>query len=207
MKDIKELLFVLKKEYPKTATALRHENPFQLLIATILSAQCTDERVNMVTPVLFRKYPTPERLGKGDLNDIESIIHSTGFYKSKARSIKETSRILAEKFSSKVPRTMNELLSLKGVARKTANVVLGNGYGIAEGIVVDTHVKRVSFRLGLTKNTSPAKVEKDLMKIIPEKDWIWFSNALILHGRKYCAWRNPLCNKCPAEKMCPKQGL
>lgn len=202
---IKEFLKVLKETYPQSSTALKHGNSFQLLMATILSAQCTDERVNRVTPVLFSRYPSPEKMAKASLKDLEKLIYSTGFYKNKALSMKESSKAIVSKFKGRVPKTMEELLTLKGVARKTANVVLGNAWGINAGVVVDTHVKRVSFRLGLTKRKDPAGIEKDLMKIVARKDWTWFSNALILHGRKRCRARNPDCGGCPLNMFCKKR--
>ena len=204
MKNISPIIKILKKEYPKVPPALIYSNVFELLISVILSAQCTDAMVNMVTPVLFKKYKTPANLAKANLKDIEKIIHSTGFYKSKALSLKETAKTITVKFDGKVPKTMIELLSLRGVARKTANVVLGHGYGKSEGIVVDTHVKRLSFRLGFTKNTNPLKIERDLMEIIDKKDWIWLPNALIHHGRKTCNARKPDCPNCPLNKLCQK---
>lgn len=203
-----ELLKELKKLYPKTKTALVYNNSaYQLLVAVILSAQCTDERVNKVTPVLFKKYPTPEKMANADIKDIEDIIKSTGFYHAKAKSISETSKKLVNDFNSMVPKTMAELLTLRGVARKTANVVLGDFYGIDEGIVVDTHVKRLSFRLGLTKNTEPLKIEQDLIKMLDKKYWHWISHALIWHGRGPCDARKPECQTCTLNKICPKNGV
>ena len=196
----------LKKAYPAAECSLRHKNPFQLLAATILSAQCTDERVNLVTPALFKKYPGPVELGSAPLGDIEAIIRSTGFYHSKALSLKEASRTLADNFGGKVPAEMDKLLTLRGVARKTANVVLGSAYGIAAGVVVDTHVKRTAFRLGLTGETDPVKIEKDLMGRIGKKDWIWFAHALVMHGRAACDARKPLCGECPLKDLCPRKG-
>lgn len=196
----------LKKRYPRPQCALTHANPFQLLIATILSAQCTDERVNQVTPTLFKEYPTAERLSKASLPHVESIIRSTGFFRQKAKSLILSSRILMERNGGEVPRTMDELLVLRGVARKTANVVLGTAYGIAVGVVVDTHVKRLSKRLGLTRETEPVKVEKDLMKKVPSSDWIWLSHALITHGRQICTAIKPDCAACPLNKLCPSAG-
>ena len=219
MKNISSIIKILKKEYPKAPTALKYSNIFELLTAVILSAQCTDARVNMVIPVLFKKYKTAFDLAKANLKDIEKIIHSTGFYKNKALALKETAKRVTEKFGGKVPKTMTDLLSLRGVARKTANVVLGNGYGINEGIVVDTHVKRLSFRLGFTgtepmdhkmpgalrtaQKLNPLKVELDLMRIINKKDWIWLPNALIHHGRKTCKAGKPDCKNCALNKLCP----
>lgn len=198
-----EIVKLLKKEYPINKIALEFVDPLQLLVATILSAQCTDERVNKVTPGLFKKYKTAHDYANAKLPVFEQEIKSTGFYKNKARSIINCCKELVEKYNGKVPDKMEELTKLPGVGRKTANVILGNAYGIP-GIVVDTHVKRVSYRLGLTKNTDPEKIEFDLMKIIPKEDWAHFSNALIFHGRKICDARKPKCNECILEKYCPK---
>jgi len=198
---------ILKKTYPGANCSLAHKNPFQLLIATILSAQCTDLRVNLVTPALFKKYPGPAEMADAPTADLEKLVHSTGFYKNKALSLKAASKALTTDFGGKVPRTMEELLTLRGVARKTANVVLGSAYGIAAGVVVDTHVKRLAFRLGLTKETDPEKIERDLMKALPRQDWIWFAHSLVLHGRAVCNARAPLCKQCPLERRCPKYGL
>lgn len=198
---------ILKKAYPGADCSLDHRNPFQLLIATILSAQCTDLRVNLVTPALFKKYPGPAEMAEAPLADLEKLVHATGFYKNKALSLKEASKAITADFGGKVPKTMEELLTLRGVARKTANVVLGSAFGIAAGVVVDTHVKRLAFRLGLTEETDPEKIERDLMKALPQKDWIWFAHSLVLHGRAVCEARSPLCGKCPLEKRCPKYGL
>jgi endonuclease-3 len=206
-KKIAAIIATLKKTYPGADCSLSHKNPFELLIATILSAQCTDERVNRVTPALFKKYPGPKELAAAPLKEIEEAIRSTGFYHSKALSLKEASKGLAENFGGKVPADMDKLLTLRGVARKTANVVLGSAYGVAAGVVVDTHVKRLAFRLGLTKETDPGKIEKDLMAEIEKKDWIWFAHALVLHGRAVCHARNPGCAKCGLNNLCPKAGL
>ncbi|MDD5208371.1 MAG: endonuclease III [Elusimicrobiales bacterium] len=206
-KNIAGISAILKKAYPDADCSLDHKNPFQLLAATILSAQCTDERVNRVTPALFKKYPGPAEMAEAPLPDLEKLVHSTGFYKNKALSLKEASKAITGDFGGKVPKTMEELLTLRGVARKTANVVLGSAYGIAAGVVVDTHVKRLAFRLGLSKETDPEKIEQDLMKALPKKDWIWFAHSLVLHGRAVCDARNPLCEKCPLTKLCPKLGV
>jgi endonuclease III len=192
----------LAKAYPNAECALVHRNPWELLVATILSAQCTDVRVNMVTPELFRKYPTPKAMSEASLPAIEEEIRSTGFYRNKAKSIVGAAKKIVSDFNSKVPRKMEELLTVPGAARKTANVVLGVAYGIAEGIVVDTHVLRLSRRLQLTQNTEPKKVEQDLVKIIPQDHWIAFSHELIHHGRQVCAARNPKCVDCTIEKLC-----
>jgi len=207
MTNLPSLIKMLRKEYPNATTALIHKNPFQLLVATILSAQCTDKRVNLVTPALFKKYPGPKQFAAARQEDVEKMIRSTGFYHNKALSIIEASKAIAADFGGRVPDSMEKLLTLRGVARKTANVVLGSAFGIAEGVVVDTHVKRVAFRLGLTKNTDPVKIERDLMAILDKKDWIWFAHALVLHGRKICKAPRPLCSECPAERICPKNGV
>ena len=205
--EIPLLVRTLRKDYPSNKTALEHKSAFQLLAAVILSAQCTDARVNMVTPVLFGKYPTAEKMAAAKTEDIEKIIKSTGFYHAKAKSILETSRLLLSNFRGRVPDTMEELLTLRGVARKTANVVLADVFGKAEGVVVDTHVRRLSFRMGLTKNTDPVKIEKDLMKKLPKKDWIWAGNALVWHGRKVCNARKPACAVCSINSFCPKNSV
>lgn len=201
------LLSKLAAAYPKAGCSLNHADPFQLLIATILSAQCTDERVNTVTPALFKKYSSPRAFAAASLAGVEKLIHSTGFYKNKALSIVESSKAIMERFGGKVPDRMEDLLSLRGVARKTANVVLGCAYGISAGIVVDTHVKRLAFRMGLTKNTAPEKVERDLMPVVPRERWIWLSHALIQHGRSFCVARKPDCPGCPLKAVCPKKGV
>ena len=192
----------LQKAYPGATCALLHRNPWELLVATILSAQCTDARVNMVTPVLFRRFPTPAAMAKASLPEIEEIIRTTGFYHNKAKSISGAAKAVVERFAGEVPRTMEELLTVPGAARKTANVVLGTAYGIAVGIVVDTHVLRLTRRLELTLNTEPKKVEQDLIKIIPKDHWIEFSHELILHGRAICIARKPRCVDCVIEKEC-----
>ena len=199
---VKAILRGLDEAYPAASCALKHDNPFQLLISTILSAQCTDERVNMVTPGLFKKYPTPAEFAYANPRDIEEEIRSTGFYRNKTKSILGASKKIVEEFGGEVPRTMEQILTLPGVARKTANVVLGTGFGIASGVVVDTHVQRLSRRLDLTKNTDPKKIETDLMKVIPEDRWILFSHQLIWHGRRICKARKPLCIECNLEKIC-----
>ncbi|HCC46977.1 MAG TPA: endonuclease III [Elusimicrobia bacterium] len=206
-KKTTELVKLLKAAYPEAYCSLDHGNPFELLMATILSAQCTDERVNKVTPALFKKYPGPAEMARAPLPDLEELVHSTGFYKNKALSLKEASAAIMKDFGGKVPRTMDELLTLRGVARKTANVVLGSAYGIAAGVVVDTHVKRLAFRLGLTRHTDTGKIEQDLMKALPKADWIWFAHALVLHGRAVCDARRPLCEQCPLSKPCPRKGV
>lgn len=199
---ISKIIAGLGKAYPGATTALVHSNPWELLVATILSAQCTDARVNMVTPTLFRRFPAPAAMAKASLPEIEDLIRTTGFYRNKAKSISGAAKGVVERFGGKVPQTMDEILTLPGVARKTANVVLGVAYGIADGIVVDTHVLRLARRLELTLNTEPKKVEQDLIKIIPKDHWIDFSHELILHGRAICIARKPRCIDCAIEKGC-----
>ena len=199
---IAAILDALRKTYPNVVTALDHRNAFELTIATILSAQTTDVGVNKATPELFRLYPTPEALAKANPTAVEQLIKTTGFYRSKAKNIIGAARVLVDKFHGKVPETMDEMLELPGVARKTANVVLGSWYGIPSGIVVDTHVLRLSRRLELTTNTEPVKVEQDLEKIIPKDRWIQFSHELIHHGRQVCIARKPQCERCTLEHLC-----
>jgi endonuclease-3 len=193
----------LKKEFPDAHCELVHENPFQLLIATILSAQCTDVRVNMVTPVLFKKYPSAKNLAKASLLDVEDIIRSTGFYRNKAKNIVACAQDLMDHFQGDVPQKMEELSALPGVGRKTANVVLGNAFNINIGIVVDTHVKRISSLLKLTKSAQPEKIEQDLMKLFPQNDWTLLSHLFIFLGRRICIARRPQCSKCPLKDLCP----
>ncbi|HKC63690.1 MAG TPA: endonuclease III [Pyrinomonadaceae bacterium] len=193
----------LKREYPDVRCSLNYSNPLELLIATILSAQCTDERVNKVTADLFRKYRRCEDYYNVEQTELEKDIHSTGFYRNKAKAIQAACRIIAEKHKGRVPESLDDLLALPGVARKTANVVLGNAFGITSGIVVDTHVARLSERLGLTEHTQPEKIERDLMELVPRKDWIDFSHLLVTHGRKVCNARKPLCEECVVEELCP----
>ena len=188
--------------YPGATCALRHENPWQLLVATILSAQCTDKRVNEVTPGLFAKYPTPTDFASVRQEVLANDIRSTGFFNNKARSIVGAAKKVVAEFGGQVPRTMDEMLTIPGAARKTANVVLGTAYGIASGIVVDTHVTRLSGRLGLSKNTDPVKIEQNLVKIVPRSKWILFAHELILHGRALCQARNPKCAECDLNSLC-----
>jgi endonuclease-3 len=197
----------LKKNYPEATCALNHASPFELLIATILSAQCTDERVNIVTADLFRKYRKPEDYGAASREELERDINSVTFFRNKARSIQEASRLLIEKHNGQVPQTLEDLVELPGVGRKTANVVLGTAFGIPTGVVVDTHVSRLSQRLGLTGNKQPEKIEADLIELLPKKDWIDFSHRLIWHGRRVCQARKPMCEKCGLEKFCPSSTL
>ena len=206
-KDVLPLLKALKKLYPKHVIPLYHHNAWELLCAVILSAQCTDARVNTITPHLFEKYSTVYDLAKANLKDVEKIIHSAGFYHSKALSLIEMSKRICEVYGGEVPQNMDALLTLRGVARKTANVMLGDYFKKPAGIVVDTHVKRLAYRLGLTKNTDPVKIEKDLTKIIPYEYWGWIAIALILHGRSVCPARKPQCAKCMLNKFCLKYGV
>lgn len=202
-----EIIRLLKDEYPISRTALRYETPHQMLVATILSAQCTDVRVNMVTEELFRKYKGINEFAEADLQELEQDIRSTGFYRQKAKNIKNSSIAILENFSGKVPGTMEELITLPGVARKTANVVLSSAYDITEGIAVDTHVKRLSFRLGLTLHTNPDKIEQDLMKLAPKGEWSDLSYRLILHGRAVCSARKPEHGICMLQHLCPRKGV
>jgi endonuclease III len=201
------VLEALHRARPEARVELRHDSPLQLLIATILSAQCTDERVNQVTPALFRTWPDARALASAPLADLERAIRSTGFFRAKARSITSCCRALLEQHGGNVPRTMEEMVRLPGVGRKTANVVLGAGYGIASGIVVDTHMTRLAMRLGLTKQTDPVKIEQDLMDVVPRDEWIFFSIAMILHGRYICQARLPRCGACPLRPHCPSSHL
>ncbi len=202
-----KIIKLLKRAHPDAKCALNHSNAFELLIATILSAQCTDERVNIVTADLFRKYRRPEDYLKVRDTELQQDIRTTGFFRNKTKSIQGACKVLVEEFGGEVPKTMEELLRLPGVARKTGNVVLGVAYEIAAGIVVDTHVTRLSNRLGLTKQKDAVKIEQDLLKLVPKKDWIIFSHLLIFHGRRVCKARRPLCEECVVEKLCPSSML
>ena len=206
-KRVRDVIRRLKRAYPDAKTSLNYTNPFELLIATILSAQCTDERVNIVTADLFRKYRGPEDYLKVPARELEKDIQSTGFFRNKTKSIQGTSKMLTEEFHGEVPQTMDELLELPGVARKTANVVLGNAFGIKAGVVVDTHVTRLSHRLNFTQEKTAEKIERDLIPIVPKKDWVIFPHLMIFHGRKICKARNPLCAECVVEKQCPSSYL
>lgn len=197
----------LHQEFPDAHCELYHNSPFELLIATILSAQCTDVRVNMVTPVLFKKYPSPEKLAAAKQSDVEKIIHSTGFYKNKATNIINCARDIHEKYKGEIPRTIEELTALAGVGRKTANVVLGNAFNLNYGIVVDTHVKRITNLLGLTKSDNPEKIEEDLMKLFPREQWTELSHLLIFLGRRTCIARRPKCDECCLNKICPSSSV
>jgi len=198
-----KIIELLKMEYPKAKTALHYSSPLEILVATILSAQCTDKRVNIVTKSLFKKYNTAEDYANADLAELEQDIRSTGFYRNKAKNIKNAGRMMVEKFDSQVPQTMSELLELPGVARKTANIVLSNAYGVIAGIAVDTHVRRLAKLLGLTENTNPDKIEADLMLMVPENHWKRITNLLISHGRNVCVARKPKCGICRLNKLCP----
>lgn len=200
---ITRIIELLKKEFPDAKIALHYTNPLELLIATILSAQCTDERVNIVTKTLFEKYRKAKDYADAGLKELEQDIKSTGFYHNKARNIKKCCKMLVEKFDSHVPRTMAEMLELPGVARKTANIVLQNAYGVVEGIAIDTHVRRVSARLGLTENEDPGKIEQDLMRIVPKDKWMRIADLLIFLGRRVCAARKPKCEACVLNRICP----
>ena len=203
----REVIRRLKRAYPGAKCSLNHSNPFELLIATILSAQCTDERVNLVTADLFRKYREPEDYLKVPPRELEKDIQSTGFFRNKTKSIQGTAKMLTEQYHGEVPQTIDELLELPGVARKTANVVLGNAFDIHAGVVVDTHVTRLSHRLGFTQEKTAEKIEQALIPIVPKKDWVIFPHLMIYHGRKICKARNPLCAECTIEKQCPSSYL
>jgi endonuclease III len=196
------ILKALDEAYPNAKCALNHRTPWELLVATILSAQCTDVRVNMVTPELFRRFPTPEVMANASLSELESLIKTTGFFRNKAKSIQGAARKIITDFRGQVPRTLAELITVPGAARKTANVVLGVSYGLAEGVVVDTHVFRIAHRLELAKGDTPQKVEQELMQVLPRDHWIRFSHQVIHHGRQVCLARNPKCRECSLETLC-----
>jgi len=197
----------LKREYPGARCALHHGDAYQLLVATILSAQCTDARVNMVTPAFFARYPSPEALARADRGEVEEMIRSTGFFRNKSRSLIGMAQALVADHGGRVPRSMEELRVLPGVGRKTANVVLGNAYGINEGVTVDTHVTRLSRLLGLTRHADPAKIEQDLMPLFPQQDWALLSHLLIFHGRQVCIARRPRCPVCVLADLCPSAAV
>ena len=201
-----KILRLIKKAYPDAKCSLDYGTPFQLLVSTVLSAQCTDERVNKTTPELFRRYPGPEAMSKAPLDELESLIRSTGFYKNKARSISELSQAILEKHGGKVPRTLDDLVALRGVGRKTANVVMGNAFG-TPGLVVDTHVGRLSRRMGFTKANDPVKVEHEMEEIVPQEEWTLYSHLLIYHGRAICMARSPKCEECFLSPLCPRVGV
>jgi len=203
---VKKIISLLKKEYPGADCTLNFKSPHQLLVSTILSAQCTDERVNIVTKDLFKKYKKTRDYADADIMELENDIRSTGFFKNKAKSIKESAGMIVNHYKGRMPDTMDELVKLPGVGRKTASVILGTAFNKAEGIVVDTHVGRLSQRLGLTKNKDAIKIEKNLMKIIPKKDWIILSHLLISHGRAVCRARKPDCDRCALARLCPSAG-
>jgi endonuclease-3 len=202
-KRVRRIIKTLKKEYADARCSLNHTSPLELLVATILSAQCTDERVNLVTADLFRKYRTWEEYASALIAELERDIHSTGFFRNKAKAIQGACRMIGERYGGRVPDSMDELLELPGVARKTANVVLGNAFGIASGVVVDTHVARLSERLDLSAEKQPERIERDLAVFVPRSDWIVFPHLLIAHGRKVCKARTPLCGECVLVKLCP----
>lgn len=202
-----EVFSRLRKEYPNSAIALKYRSNLDLLVAVVLSAQCTDKRVNIVTKKLFRKYKTPEDYASAAREELEEDIRSTGFFRNKAKNIRNAARLIISDYGGEVPGTMEELLKLPGVARKTANIVLANGFGVVEGIAVDTHVKRLSGRLGITKNTDPVKIERDLMALAPRKEWYEVSDLLISHGRAVCDARKPKCGDCVLADICPSAKL
>ncbi len=204
---ISEILRILSQEYAEAKCSLTFKNPYELTVATILSAQCTDERVNKVTPALFKKYPDPASLAQAKSKDVEALIASTGFYRNKTKSLIGMAQGVMKVHGGRIPQSMEELHHLPGIGRKTANVVLGNAFGIAEGVVVDTHVKRLAFRLGLSRHTNPEKVELDLNQIVPKEFWVELPHWLIAHGRKICKARSPLCQECPLNSDCPKKGV
>jgi endonuclease-3 len=203
---VRKIIRLLEREYPNARVALNHRSPFELLIATILSAQSTDVQINKITKDLFKKYKAPIDFVKTPVTEIERDIHSSGFYRAKARNIKRACEILVSDFDSRVPETMEELITLPGVARKTANIVLSGGFGIIDGIPVDTHVKRLSERLGLSENTDPTKIERDLMEIVPKREWFHISNVLIWHGRNVCDARKPKHDICVLYDLCPSRN-
>jgi len=204
---VRKIIRLLKRAYPDARCSLNHSNAFELLVATILSAQCTDARVNIVTQDLFRKYRKPEDYLKVSPKELQQDIRTTGFFRNKTTSIQGAAKVLHEQYRDEVPQTMDELLELPGVARKTANVVLGNAFGLSAGVVVDTHVTRLSHRLGLSEQKTAEKIERDLIAIVPKKDWVIFPHLMISHGRAICKARNPLCAECVIEKLCPSSFL
>jgi len=198
---------LLEREYPEAMTALAHGNPFELAVATVLSAQCTDERVNMVTPALFKRYPDAESLAGANQEELEGLIHSTGFFRNKAKNLIGMAQALRDRHQGELPRTLAELTNLPGIGRKTANVVLGNAFGIDEGVVVDTHVKRLSGRMGFSKEKTPEKIEQDLMDVFPKERWTPLSHLLIFHGRGPCPARKPRCAECLVAHLCPSSEV
>ncbi len=204
---VRAIVKALAKTYPDVTCALHHRNAFELLTATILSAQCTDERVNANTPALFKAYPTPAALAKAKQEDVEKIIKPLGFFRAKAANLLGMAKRLTDEFGGKIPENLDDLVTLPGVGRKTANVVLGTVFGIPSGVVVDTHVRRITNLLGLTRHSDPEKIEQDLIQLLPKKEWIDFSHRLIHHGRRICIARRPKCLECPLLKLCPRVGL
>ncbi len=198
-----KIVALLKKQYPDAKCSLDFGTAHQLMVATILSAQCTDERVNMVTPALFERFKTIKDFAEASTEELEQLIYTTGFFRAKAKAIKQSAQQLMEQYGGEIPPTLEELVKLQGVGRKTASVILGAGFGLAEGIVVDTHVGRISRKLGFTRKNHPAKIERDLMTLIDKEDWIAFSHLLIYHGRSICVARSPRCAECPVRKLCP----
>ena len=201
------ILARLKERYPKTGSALDWEDPWELLTATVLAAQCTDERVNKVTPELFRRWPTLQAMAGAEVAKVEEVVHSTGFFRQKAKNLIASAKLVMERHQGKLPRTMAELTTLPGVARKTANIVLSNAFGIHEGIAVDTHVKRLSFRLGLTESKDPVRIEQELMPLVPREEWGEINHLLVYYGREVCGARSPKCGPCQLADICPKCGV
>lgn len=206
-KRAREVLNRLGKRYEHPHSALTHHSPWELLVATVLAAQCTDERVNKVTPELFRRWPDPAALGKADVGEIEEVIHSTGFFRNKAKNLKATGQLVANEYGGELPKSLAELTRLPGVARKTANIILGHAFGINEGVAVDTHVKRLSFRLGFTESQDVKRIERDLMATFPQDRWGDLNHYLVFLGREVCKARSPQCPECPLEDICPKHGV
>ncbi len=204
---VEQIIALLRATYPEAECALVHRNAWELLVSTILSAQCTDKRVNMVTPELFARFPTVEAFAAASREDLETAIRSTGFFRNKAKNIQGAAHVMLEKFGGAVPKTMAELLELPGVARKTANVVLGVAFQVADGVVVDTHVSRLSQRMKLTREKDPTKIERDLMQVVPQADWIDIGHLLIHHGRALCTARKPACSECPLQDLCPSAAI
>jgi endonuclease-3 len=203
MTFVEKLLPLLRKHWPHPVCEVNHKNPLQLMVGVILSAQSTDRTVNEITPTLFKRYPTAKAFAESNPLELEQMIYRTGFFRAKAKSVREACKMIVEKFGGQVPKTMEELLELPGIGRKSANVVLGAGYGITSGIVVDTHMIRLSNRFGLSKSEDPVKIEQDLMKVVPKKDWVYFSQSMVLHGRYICVARTPHCSECYLVKICP----
>ena len=204
---IPEIVRILRETYPRSRTALDFSSPFQILVATILSAQCTDKKVNEITPGLFARYPDPAAMAEADVGEFEERIRPTGFYRQKTKSLLGSARKIVADFGGEVPARMDDLITLPGVARKTANIVLSSGFGIAEGIAVDTHVKRLAGRMGLSKEKDPVKIERDLMKVVPRDAWLDFNYLLVNHGRALCPARKPRCSDCPLSSLCPHLGV